>query len=225
MEEKKEQAVVVKPLTLAGRLQKAKKELVDLKLVKTGKNTYSGFEYFELSDFLPSIVRLCEANGVFTYVTFDDVFGTLTAVNVDDKEDKIIVQSPMREIQMKGANAIQQLGAVETYTRRYLYLALFDITEPDILDKELGNPKSDEKQQAKPRQQTPKPQAPKPQKIDLRTIKGEPLHEATLVEIYTLPQVYQDALLKKCGVTELGQVNQAQAEYVLNQIKKAEENK
>ena len=220
MEEKKEQTVVVKPLTLAGRLQKAKTELVDLKLVKTGKNTYSGFEYFELSDFLPSIVRLCEANGVFTYVTFTDEQGILTAINVDDKEDKIIVTSPMREIEMKGANAIQQLGAVETYTRRYLYLALFDITEPDSLDRDLCK---DDKQ-SKNNRQPAKPQ-PKAQKKDLKALVGGPINDATLIEIYALPQNFKDALLLKCGVDELGKVNQAQADYVLNQIKKAEANK
>ena len=52
---------------------------------------------------------------------------------------------------MKGAHAIQNLGAVETYQRRYLYLAAFEIVENDGLDATLGGSDKiqEQKQQAK----------------------------------------------------------------------------
>jgi hypothetical protein len=40
----------------------------------------------------------------------------------------------MREANLKGTHPIQNLGAVETYSRRYLYTIAFDIVESDTLD-------------------------------------------------------------------------------------------
>jgi hypothetical protein len=46
----------------------------------------------------------------------------------------------MVQIAMKGANEIQSLGAVQTYSRRYLYLAALGIVENDVVDsKPLDN--------------------------------------------------------------------------------------
>ena len=40
----------------------------------------------------------------------------------------------MRDLELKGANAIQALGGVQTYLRRYLYMNAFDIVEADMFD-------------------------------------------------------------------------------------------
>lgn len=40
----------------------------------------------------------------------------------------------MRTLDLKGANAVQTLGGVETYLRRYLYMAMLDIVESDHFD-------------------------------------------------------------------------------------------
>lgn len=40
----------------------------------------------------------------------------------------------MRTLELKGANAVQLLGGVETYQRRYLYMTVLDIVEADQFD-------------------------------------------------------------------------------------------
>ena len=40
----------------------------------------------------------------------------------------------MSELTLKGAHPIQNLGAIETYKRRYLYLTAYEIVESDYLD-------------------------------------------------------------------------------------------
>ena len=40
----------------------------------------------------------------------------------------------MKDATLKGAHPIQNLGAVETYQRRYLYMTAFEIVEADVLD-------------------------------------------------------------------------------------------
>jgi len=44
------------------------------------------------------------------------------------------ITSPMAEANLKGAHPIQNLGAVETYTRRYLWVTAMEIVEHDALD-------------------------------------------------------------------------------------------
>ena len=49
----------------------------------------------------------------------------------------------MGEADLKGCHSVQNLGAVQTYTRRYLYITAFEIVEHDALDATTG---IDEKQ-------------------------------------------------------------------------------
>ena len=68
-------------------------------------------------------------------ITFDEEMATLTLIDCEKPEDTIVLTSPMREATLKGTHPIQNLGAVETYSRRYLYTIAFDIVESDTLDK------------------------------------------------------------------------------------------
>lgn len=67
-------------------------------------------------------------------ITFTEETATLTLYNVDDPTQQLIFTSPMRNLELKGANAVQLLGGVETYQRRYLYMAVLDIVEADQFD-------------------------------------------------------------------------------------------
>jgi hypothetical protein len=57
----------------------------------------------------------------------------------------------MASASLKGCHEVQNLGAVESYIKRYLYQNCFEIAEPDSLDKTM-NP-NETKQ--KPKQQKP----------------------------------------------------------------------
>ena len=59
-------------------------------------------------------------------------------------EDKsqIVITSPMGSAALKGCHEVQQIGAVETYQRRYLWVAALEIVEHDALD---GSPPVEEK--------------------------------------------------------------------------------
>ena len=46
----------------------------------------------------------------------------------------IVITSPMATAQLKGAHDIQNLGACETYQRRYLWMTALEITESDPID-------------------------------------------------------------------------------------------
>ncbi|MNP43870.1 ERF superfamily protein [compost metagenome] len=57
-----------------------------------------------------------------------------------DVEDGTSVEftSPMGSAALKGCHEVQNIGAVETYQRRYLYVTALEIVEHDALDSTTG---------------------------------------------------------------------------------------
>lgn len=131
-------------LNLFQKLQKARVELQEMNLKKSGHNKFAGFSYYELADFLPAINIICNNVGLFTAISFETEYAILKIFDCEDMEKFIEFKSPMKEIQQKGCNDIQSLGSVETYSRRYLYLTAFEIVENDFSDAVVGK---DEKKQ------------------------------------------------------------------------------
>lgn len=125
------------------KIQQVKLELSERELKKSGENKYSGFKYYELGDFLPSIIDLCKKHKLFTQITFSEDKGILNIIDCEAEipagekpaEYRVVqYESPLRDLELKGANAIQALGGTETYLRRYLYMNAFDIVEADMFD-------------------------------------------------------------------------------------------
>ena len=59
-------------------------------------------------------------------------------VNNEKPEEKIVISSPMSTAALKGCHEVQNLGAVQTYIRRYLWVAALEIIEHDALDATTG---------------------------------------------------------------------------------------
>lgn len=128
------------------KLLTVRNELRQRELKKTGENKYSNFKYYQLGDFLPSITELCEKIGLFTYVDFDsDSDAKLVIMDVDKREINVTFSCPMAEARVKGASDIQNLGASQTYIRRYLYMNAFEVVDNDVVD-ETSNPKDPQPQ-------------------------------------------------------------------------------
>ena len=129
------------------KLQEARVKLQNTDVKKSGKNTYSGYTYFELSDFLPHINVINQELGIYTEVSFTNELATLTIINADAPEEIRVFTSPMREASLKGCHDIQNLGAVESYQRRYLYMAAYEVVEADVLEATTGKEKTENKNQ------------------------------------------------------------------------------
>ena len=104
-----------------------------LNVKKTGKNNFAKYGYFELADFLPEINLLAKELGFVCLVSFDAEKATMTIKDATG-EGEIIFTSPMSTAELKGCHAVQNLGAVQTYLRRYLYQTAFEIVEAEQLD-------------------------------------------------------------------------------------------
>lgn len=119
------------------KLQQARLMLQNTKLTKSGKNKFAGYEYFELGDFLPQIQKICAEVGLCGVVSFNNEMAYLTIYDVDS-EGFTTFTSPMSSAALKGCHDVQNLGAVQTYLRRYLWTNAFEIVEHDALDATTG---------------------------------------------------------------------------------------
>lgn len=122
------------PKNLFLKIQEIKCELMDMNLKKSWKNNHAWFEYYELADILPAIVKLCQQYKVFSRIIFNNENAVLELLNIENPTETAVYTSPMRDVELKWCQPIQWLWAVETYQRRYLYLNAFDIVENDTLD-------------------------------------------------------------------------------------------
>jgi len=116
------------------KLQKARIELQSSSMKKSGHNKFAGYQYFELGDFLPEINNIFAKLGLFSAVSFGKDMAELKVINIEKPDEIITFTSPMAEANLKGCHPIQNLGAVETYNRRYLYVTALEIVEHDALD-------------------------------------------------------------------------------------------
>jgi hypothetical protein len=115
------------------KLMEARIRLQNASLKKSGHNKFAGYSYFELGDFIPTINSIFNDIGLCGVVSYDSEIASLTITDTDDGTN-IIITSPMAEANLKGCHPIQNLGAVETYTRRYLWVTAMEIVEHDALD-------------------------------------------------------------------------------------------
>jgi hypothetical protein len=115
------------------KLMQARIMLQNAPLKKSGHNKFAGYSYFELGDFIPTINQIFNEVGLCGVVSYDTEIASLTITDTDDGTS-LVITSPMAEANLKGCHPIQNLGAVETYTRRYLWVTAMEIVEHDALD-------------------------------------------------------------------------------------------
>jgi len=125
-------------MTVHKKLMQDRIKLQGMQLKMSGENKFANYKYFKLDDFLPQTQTIFNDLGLCSVVSFDTDYARLCITDVEDGTT-IVINSPMAEANLKGAHAIQNLGAVESYQRRYLWLAAMEIVEHDILDATTGN--------------------------------------------------------------------------------------
>ena len=136
------------------KLMQARVMLQSREMKKSGHNKFAGYTYFELGDFLPHIQSIFNEIGLCGVVSFASDIATLTIIDADDGS-QMSLTCPMSSASLKGCHDVQNLGAVMTYIRRYLWTTALEIVEHDVLDATTGQ------DSPKPKA-APKPEAPRP---------------------------------------------------------------
>ena len=120
------------------KLMEVRVKFHKLELKKSGLNKFAGFKYYELGDFLVPATKLLQEANLCPMISFNNELATMTLINGDNPEEQIMFTSPMRDLELKGTNAVQNLGGVQTYLTRYLYIQLLNIVEADVFDATSG---------------------------------------------------------------------------------------
>ena len=172
------------------KIQLVKEELLKSELKKSGENKFAGFKYYELKDFVPTIIELCNKHKLFTGISFTRDEAILKIVNTEKIEEVLEYTSPMEELELKGCNKVQALGGTETYQRRYLYMSAFDIVESDMFDSQSGTDNNKEEKVTE-----------KHLKVINYYYKGETLEKLLLAneidKIEDLPKIKATEIIKK----------------------------
>lgn len=119
------------------KLMEARLKLQGTKLNKSGHNKFAGYKYFELGDFLPAIQTIFAECGLCGVISYGKGEAWLTITDMEDGSS-IVICSPMSSAALKGCHEVQNLGAVQTYIRRYLWVTAMEIVEHDVLDSTTG---------------------------------------------------------------------------------------
>ena len=129
------------------KIMQARVALQQSKLTKSGNNKFAGYKYFELGDFLPAAQQIFEELGLCGIVSFGAEEATLTITDTEDNSH-LVITSPMSTAALKGCHAVQNLGAVQTYIRRYLWVAALEIVEHDAIDMTTGKAEPEQEKTA-----------------------------------------------------------------------------
>lgn len=154
------------------RIQEAKKYFRSLE--KSGKNNYQHFQYHEAKDIFPVVQQLCDDLDLVTRFSFNEGYATLV---VKCNEDKSIayytISTPIIQ-ESNPARYMQEVGKVQTYAMRYLYIQCFEIAVPDEIDGSDTRKKSEK--QALPKNNSKK-RAPKPSKDMVDSKQTRNIHD------------------------------------------------
>lgn len=120
------------------KLNEARERFHQSKLNKSGQNKFAGYKYFELSDFVVPALKIFKEVGLTSVISFGKDTADMRIVNNDKPDEVIVIESPMSTAALKGCHEVQNLGAVQTYLRRYLWVAALEIVEHDALDATTG---------------------------------------------------------------------------------------
>lgn len=182
-------------MSIYKKLAEARKDFHSRQLKKSGKNNFAGYSYFELSDFLVPGLECFAKQGLVPVISFGEDLAKMVIYDVDS-EATIELTSPMSEAQLKGCHPVQNLGAVQTYLRRYLWVAALEIIEHDAVDS------------------APQAEAPAPKKASKATLsKLEDLIEETGRDMNKMLAYYK--------ASDLSDLTDAQAKEAIGMLEKA----
>jgi hypothetical protein len=149
------------------KLQKARLMLQAMPLTKSGKNKFAGYDYFELSDFMPAIQDICGKVGLCGMVSYTHDNAYLV-IQDTEAEGQVTFTAPMSTAALKGCHEVQNLGAVISYLRRYLWSTAFELVEHDALDATTGSDAGKPVTKAEPKVE-PKAAPKPPAKVEGKT--------------------------------------------------------
>ena len=164
-------------MTVDDKIQKAKDRFKAIS--KSGRNNYQKYDYFETKDIFPVVREICNEFKLKTKFDWNQEDNCMI-LTVKDCEDGTVDTStiPLAPITANDPGKyMQDVGRIQTYAMRYLYIQVFEIAVPDEID--------NKDQKRKVKQEPKKPtNAPKKKNISpVKPVKQEKTTEVTAERI------------------------------------------
>lgn len=117
------------------KLLNARKEILETKIKKEGRNSFSKYDYFTPSQITALVTKACIDNSILTMFRIEkineDMIGVLDVLDLEsDSKLTFTMITAMPDI--KATNITQKLGGLVTYTQRYLETIAFGITDNNL---------------------------------------------------------------------------------------------
>lgn len=171
------------------KLNALRSEILKAPLKKSGRNEFQKFDYFELKDFIPTVLMKCEELGLTGQDRVYDGMAVLTITNSEDPTDERVEFSVPWVMSSTSNNPIQNLGATITYIRRYLWMMALEMVENDIVDAQ-------------------------DQRVQPKVAKAGKEQIAQIQALYTTAQI--QSMLQKKGYNSINDFSWQEAEQAIN---------
>lgn len=143
---------------LLQKTQTAKEKFLSSGIKATGYNSYQKYHYFSLDDIIPTVVKICCELGLATQFKFTRDCGKLLVIDLETGCKQVFTTPLPAPTNNKATEQCKEIQAIQTYSRRALYLQWLEIVEVNSIELENTSTKQKKKKGAKKApQKSPEP--------------------------------------------------------------------
>lgn len=138
---------------LLQKTQTAKEQFLSSGIKPTGYNSYQKYHYFSLDDIVPAVVKICCELGLATQFKFTKECGKLIVIDLETGCKQVFTTPLPVPTNNKATEQCKEIQAIQTYSRRALYLQWLEIVEVNSI--ELENTSTTNKKRKKGAKKAP----------------------------------------------------------------------
>lgn len=134
---------------LLQKTQTAKEQFLSSGIKPTGYNSYQKYHYFSLDDIVPAVVKICCELGLATQFKFTKECGKLLVIDLETGCKQVFTTPLPAPTNNKATEQCKEIQAIQTYSRRALYLQWLEIVEVNSIELENTSTKQKKKRAKK----------------------------------------------------------------------------
>jgi hypothetical protein len=208
------------------KLAQLRDDVQKANLKKTGYNKHLNYHYYELGDIMPFVINKMVLYKLCSNVSFGrlDDSAILELIDTEKPDDRMMFTSPMSTASLSNCHPVQNLGAVQTYIRRYLWTSALELTDGDAIEENTGKDTQKPVSETKPPEQPKTPEPDKNSTTSQQEAKTDTVTRADVVRLYTVAgkKGKSDSAVKKTiakfGIESANDLSKAQYDELIKSL-------
>lgn len=124
-------------MNLYQKLDKARELVRNTKHKKSGRNTYSNYDYFTPEQVELIVAEVCQETKMLPLCSLKrnehGIYQEMSLVNLEDtSETPLVFELATVQGALKATNETQQMGGTDTYSERYIKMKVFQIKDNNL---------------------------------------------------------------------------------------------